>query len=84
MGERYFEVDIEEELEKEYVKECMLYINTKVVEAIQCLSRQTGGIEANRCPEKLMKMVKTMDNFDDINLNFHECPLEDSRESRGV
>lgn len=43
MGERYFEVDIEEELEKEYVKECMLYINTKVVEAIQCLSRQTGG-----------------------------------------
>lgn len=43
MGERYFEVDIEEELEKEYVKECMFYINTKVVEAIQCLSRQTGG-----------------------------------------
>lgn len=79
----YSEVNIEEEMNQPYVEQFKLQMKEKLVEAIHFLSRRTGGIEANRCPAKLMEMVmRTMTKFDD-NI-YLPNKAEDCRESRGI
>lgn len=81
----YSEVNIEEEMNQPYVEQFKLQMKEKLVEAIHFLSRRTGGIEANRCPAKLMEMVmRTITDFgDNINIHLPNKP-EACRESRGI